>query len=165
MTACQSPLVVDLDGTLLRSDLLYETSMAYARGKPLQLLKPFAWLSKGKAALKGGLAEATQIDVSVLPYNAQVIELIESQRLTGRRIILATASHYTLAEKISEHLQLFDQVLASDGKCNLSAHKKRDVLVECFGEKGFDYVGNSQDDVSVWAVAQREYVVNPDAGV
>lgn len=165
MTACKYPLIVDLDGTLLRSDLLYETSMAYARRRPLQLLKPFAWLSKGKAALKGGLAAATHIDVSVLPYDAQVIELIESERRIGRRIILATASHYTLAEKISEHLQLFDQVLASDGKCNLSAHKKRDLLVEYFGEKGFDYIGNSQDDIPVWAVAKRAYVVNPDAGV
>ena len=165
VTACQSPLVVDLDGTLLHSDLLYETSMAYARGKPLQLLKPFAWLSKGKAALKGGLAEATQIDVSVLPYDAQVIELIENERRNGRKVVLATASHFTLAEQISEHLQLFDQVLASDGECNLSAHKKRDLLVAHYGEKGFDYVGNSHDDVPVWAVAKRAYVVNPDSGV
>ena len=79
MKSTASPLVVDLDGTLLRSDLLLETGIAYVRQSPLQLLKPFQWLSNGKAVLKEGLAQATQIDVTVLPYNQAVIELIEKE--------------------------------------------------------------------------------------
>lgn len=159
------PLIVDLDGTLLRSDLLLETGMAFVRHKPLSLFKPFIWLTKGKVALKEGLAQATHIDVSVLPFDPAVIELIEVERNNGRTIVLATASHYSLAERIAEHLQLFDQVLASDSKRNLSAHRKRDLLVEHYGEQGFDYVGNSHDDVPVWAVARKAYVVNPESGV
>ncbi|VVQ26639.1 UbiA family prenyltransferase [Pseudomonas fluorescens] len=159
------PLVVDLDGTLLRSDLLLETGVAYVRNHPFQLLKPFSWLAKGKASLKEGLANATNIDVSVLPYDPQVIELIEMERLKGRRVVLATASHYTLAQRIAEHLALFDEVWASDDKRNLSAHRKRDLLVEHYGEQGFDYVGNSHDDIPVWAAARQAYVVNPDSGV
>lgn len=165
MTPNVCPLVIDLDGTLLRSDLLFETSVAFIRSHPFQVLKPFGWLAKGKAALKEGLAQASQIDVSVLPFDTDVIGLIEDERRNGRTVVLATASHYSLAERIAEHLQLFDQVLASDANRNLSAHCKRDLLIELYGEGGFDYVGNSDDDLPVWAAARRAYIVNPERGV
>lgn len=165
MTFNVSPLVVDLDGTLLRSDLLLETGIAYVRQSPLQLLKPLQWLRIGKATLKEGLADATTLDVSVLPYDGKVIELIQKERAAGRKIVLATASHISLAQEIADHLQLFDQVLATHGTLNLSSHRKRDVLVEHYGEGGYDYVGNSHDDLAVWATAGKAYVVNPERGV
>ncbi|WP_426139794.1 UbiA family prenyltransferase [Pseudomonas sp. DWP3-1-2] len=159
------PLVVDLDGTLLRSDLLMETAMAMVRSQPLKLYKVLQWLLKGKAALKEGLALATQIDVSVLPYDPEVIELIKAERATGRMIVLATASHHSLAERIAEHLQLFDRVVASNADRNLSAHTKRDLLVGHYGEGGFDYLGNSLDDLPIWGAARSAFVVNPEKGV
>jgi 4-hydroxybenzoate polyprenyltransferase len=159
------PLVVDLDGTLLRSDLLMETAMAFVRSKPLKVFKLLGWLLKGKAALKEGLALETQIDVSVLPYDPQVIELINAEKATGRMIVLATASHVSLAERIAEHLQLFDLVLASNANRNLSGNNKRDLLVAHYGEGGFDYIGNSSDDLPIWNVSRQAYVVNPDPGV
>lgn len=159
------PLVVDLDGTLLRSDLLLETGMAFVRHQPMSLLKPFAWLLKGKAALKEGLANATHLDVTTLPYDPELIALIEAERKQGRSVVLATASHHSLAERIADHLKLFDRVLASDSDVNLSSHKKRDLLVKLYGEKGFDYIGNSLDDISVWKSAREAYVVNPESGV
>lgn len=159
------PLVVDLDGTLLRSDLLLETGMAFARGNPLGVLRPLYWLGKGKAALKEGLANATNIDVSVLPYNLEVIAFIKDERSKGRPVVLATASHHTLAGRVAEHLQLFDSVMASDSECNLSSHRKRDLLVKHYGEGGFDYMGNSHDDIAVWSSARKAYVVDPESGV
>ena len=165
LTPPSFPLVIDLDGTLLRSDMLLETGMAFVRHKPFSLFKVFGWLAKGKAALKEGLALANPIDVSVLPFDPVVIELIESERRKGRTIVLATASHHTLAEEIAKHLQLFDEVLASDASRNLSAQRKRDLLVQRYGEGGFDYVGNSHDDILVWASARQAYVVNPESGV
>ncbi|WP_447793372.1 UbiA family prenyltransferase [Pseudomonas farris] len=159
------PLVVDLDGTLLKSDLLLETGMAFIRSQPLKLHKPLGWLTKGKAQFKERLAHATHIDVTVLPYDTAVIELIEAARKEGRKVVLATASHHTLADRIAEHLQLFDQVLATNSECNLSAHRKRDLLIEHYSHGGFDYVGNSHDDLAVWAAARHAYVVNPESGV
>lgn len=160
-----TPLVVDLDGTLLRSDLLLETGMAFVRHRPLKALRLFKWLVKGKATLKANLARAVDIDVTVLPYDPAVLDLVNSARNSGRKVVLATASHISLAERIAEHLGIFDQVLASDEKVNLSSHRKRDLLVEHFGVKGFDYVGNSSDDLSVWEVSRDAYVVNPERGV
>lgn len=164
-SASNRSLIVDLDGTLLRSDLLFESSMAFVRIQPLHILKPFGWLTKGKAALKENLAKSTDIDVSVLPYDSDVIELIKLERSKGRNIVLATASNEILAEKIAKHLNLFDKVLASNSERNLSSHSKRDLLVSLYGDKGFDYVGNSHDDIVVWAAAKHAYVVNPHLGV
>jgi len=156
---------VDLDGTLLRSDLLMETAMAFLRSQPLKVFKLLGWLFQGKAALKEGLALETWIDVSVLPYDAQVIEMIKTEQANGRTIVLATASHVSLAERIAEHLQLFDLILASNANRNLSSTNKRDLLVAHFGEGGFDYVGNSKDDLPIWKVSRNAHVVNPDRGV
>jgi 4-hydroxybenzoate polyprenyltransferase/phosphoserine phosphatase len=159
------PLVIDLDGTLLYSDLLLETALAFVRAHPARLLQPFLWLTQSKATLKDGLARATNLDVNRLPYDLEVIELIEAESRKGRRVVLATASHYTLALRVAEHLQLFDDVIASDADRNLSAHCKKDALIQRFGEGGFDYAGNAHDDLPVWGVARRAYVVNPERGL
>jgi 4-hydroxybenzoate polyprenyltransferase len=161
----QPPFVIDLDGTLLKSDLLVESGLAFARDKPSYFFMPIRWLLSGKAYLKEKLAQATDLDVTILPYNDQVIALIKEQRALGRTIILATASHKIYADKIAEHLQLFDRVLATEHKTNLSAHQKRDLLVAEYGLGGFDYVGNSQADIPIWQSARKAYVVEPEYGV
>lgn len=154
------PLVIDLDGTLLRSDLLVESALAWVRARPLNALAPLAWLAGGKAALKQRLAEAVELDVAALPYDERVLALIARERALGRRIVLATASHRLYAERVAAHLQLFDDVLATGDGVNLSAERKRDLLLQRYGHQGYDYAGNSGDDLAVWACARHAYVVN-----
>lgn len=158
------PLVVDLDGTLLRSDLLVESSLSYLSSNPFQFFHPFKWLFKGKVHLKENLAQAISIDVTHLPYDQEVLHLIRTEKAKGRLIVLATASHKIYAERIAEHLQLFDRVLATETH-NLAAKNKRDLLVKEFGYQGFDYVGNARDDLVIWAAAKHAYLVNPELGV
>ncbi|SAK70565.1 Decaprenyl-phosphate phosphoribosyltransferase [Caballeronia hypogeia] len=160
------PIVVDLDGTLIHSDILVESGFAFLRSFPQKFYQPLQWLSSGgKPALKTKLAERVNIDVTTLPYNTQVIAWLEEMRAAGRRIVLATASHESFAHRIAEHLGIFERVFATDESVNLSSHKKRDRLVAEYGERGFDYVGNSHDDIAVWEAADRAYVVNPHSGV
>lgn len=160
------PLVVDLDGTLLRTDLLLESALAYLRAQPLHFIRPLLWLARhGKAGLKQRLAESAQLDLRTLPYDPSVIALIRQARQEGRQVILATASHCTLAHRIAASLELFDEVLASDGIINLSAENKRSALVARFGEGGFDYAGNARDDLPVWQSAHEAIAVNPQPGV
>jgi len=154
------PLVIDLDGTLLNSDLLLESGLAFIKCSPLLALAPLKWLASGKANLKARLAQAVVLDVSVLPYNSAVIELAQREKAAGRTIVLATASHQSYAEQIAEHLGFFDRVLASNASVNLAALRKRELLIAEYGEQGFDYVGNSNDDLPVWQAARRAYVVN-----
>ncbi len=78
---------------------------------------------------------------------------------------LATASHHALAERIDEHLGIFNGVIASDPTQNLYAQRKRDALVAGFGAGGFDYAGNSHDDLPAWSSARRAILVNPELGV
>lgn len=154
------PLVIDLDGTLVRSDLLIETGLLFLHEEPHRFLVPLLWLRRGKAALKHELAQATELDVSILPYDNRVIELIETERGRGRPVVLATASHVRLANQVAGHLALFDKIIASDVDHNLGGNNKRDVLVQIFGNQGFDYAGNSRDDLPSWKAARRAYVVN-----
>ncbi|CAN7433293.1 UbiA family prenyltransferase [Paraburkholderia hospita] len=160
------PLVVDLDGTLIRSDVLIESGFAFLKAAPHRFYEPLIWLAqKGKAGLKARLADRTNVDVSVLPYDEKVLEWLKSERESGRSLVLATATHERYAQAISDHLGLFDRTFATDGEINLSSHRKRDRLVAEYGEKGFDYAGNSRDDIAVWKSAEHAYIVNPSPGV
>ncbi|MEK7888706.1 UbiA family prenyltransferase [Burkholderia contaminans] len=160
------PLVVDLDGTLLRSDILVESGFSYLKSYPLRSFSPLLWLAGGgKPALKSALAARIDLDVSVLPYDPQIVAWLKEEHASGRTIVLATASHEKYAHEIAQHLGLFDEVFATDDQVNLSSHMKKDRLVARFGEQGFDYAGNSRDDLPVWRAAERAYVVNAPAAV
>lgn len=157
-----NPLVVDLDGTVLRTDLLVETATAFVARRPLQFFKPLWWLMReGKAGLKQRLAQAAAVDPRALPYNEEVLHWLRAQRASGRRIVLATASHDLVAQRVAGHLGLFDDVVATDGRRNIKGEAKREVLVKRYGEGGFDYVGDAHADLSVWSAAGQAWLVNP----
>ena len=159
------PLAVDLDGSLLRSDLLFESALKLLRLCPRDALAMPIWLRRGRAYLKQQIASRVDLDVATLPFDQDVVAWIRAQRDAGRRIVLCTAADQTLARQATDHLGLFDEVIASDGVENNSSHRKAAALVMRFGMKGFDYVGNSHADVPVWAAARRAIVVGGGAGV
>lgn len=159
------PLVIDLDGTLVCTDTLHEQALALAKTRPLQTLLLPAWLAHGKAHLKQQLAERISLDAATLPYNAMLLDWLTSERQAGRRLVLCTAADAQTAQAIAQHLGIFDEVIASDGQTNLAAARKADRLVQRFGHQGFDYAGNSRDDVPVWQAARQAIVVNAPASV
>jgi 4-hydroxybenzoate polyprenyltransferase/phosphoserine phosphatase len=159
------PLVVDLDGTLIRTDLLVESASQFLIQHPLQFFKPLLWLLRGKTVLKTELAQRVQLDASALPYNAEVLDWLRAEKQSGRRLVLATASHRVLAEQVAQHLNLFDEVLATEGDTNLKATAKTDALVARFGNGGYDYVGNDWPDLKVWAQAHTAHVVDAPAAL
>lgn len=155
-----TPLVVDLDGTLVYTDLLHESVLQLLKVKPWLIFKLPLWLLRGKTRLKSELAKIAAPPISALPYNLDLIEFIRQQRALGRRIILCTASHRYLAQLVADHLGIFDEVLASDENINLAGLVKADALYERYGHKGFDYAGNSHTDLAVWNIARRAIAVN-----
>ena len=154
-----APLVVDLDGTLIKTDLLYETASQFSLRQPWRIFSLFIWLLRGPAFLKAQLAAATQIDVEVLPYNQCLLTYLREQRAEGRKLALATASHKQLAEAVADHLDLFDRSFSTEGNLNLRGEAKRSCLVDAYGEGGFDYVGNDKSDLCVWRSARQAYAV------
>ena len=159
------PLVVDLDGTLIRTDMLHESALRVLRDSPLHTLRIPGWLAQGKAVLKERLAQRTGFDPQTLPYNRDLLAWLKKQHASGRKLILSTASDQVIANAIAEYLGFFDEVMASDGVTNLAGRQKADELVKRFGEKGFDYAGNSSADIEVWKVARHAIVVNASNAV
>ena len=156
------PLAVDLDGTLIATDLLWEGLFALLKKNPLYLfLVPF-WLAGGPARLKQAIAARIDIDPAALPYRQNLVERLRADQAEGRRIVLATGTPRKFAEAIAAHLGIFDAVLATDGLANLTSQRKRAALVAAYGDGGFDYVGNSRHDVAVFDAARAAIVVAPD---
>lgn len=153
------PLAVDLDGTLVRTDLLIESVLLLVRRSPWRLLRLPAWLRRGKAFAKARLAWEAAPDVRHLPYDEALLAYLHEQKRGGRELVLASAADERLARAVADRLGLFDRVVASDGTTNLSAEHKREKLVALYGERGYDYVGNSRDDVAVWSSARRAVLV------
>lgn len=152
------PLCIDLDGSLIHTDLLWESLIKFIKHYPLQLFNIVLWLLQGKATLKQKLAERVAIDVSLLPYNHDVIQYLRDQQ-TQRRLILVTGSHRRYAQAVADELKLFDEVLATDAGRNLTGNNKAALLAERFGEQGFDYLGNDFRDLKVWPHARHALVV------
>lgn len=159
------PLIVDLDGTLIHTDMLHETVLRTLRDNPLGIFRIPFWLSRGKAVLKRNLARQNEVDAAHLPYNDDLINWLRRECAQGRKLILCTASDRSIAETISSHLGIFDEVMASDGVTNLSGTQKAKALEQRFGKSGFDYAGNSSADLAVWRCSRNGVVVNASRSV
>jgi apolipoprotein N-acyltransferase len=156
----QIPLCVDLDGTLIKTDLVWESIARLLRQNPLQLLQILFWWTRGRAFLKQQLARRVSIDPATLPYSQPFLAFLREQKNAGRKLILATAFDQKGAILVANHVGLFDEVFASDGKTNLRGKNKLKRLTEKFGARGFDYAGNSSADLAVWRGAREAIVVN-----
>ena len=161
----QIPLVVDLDGTLIKTDLLWESLARLLRRNPFWLFAILFWWTRGRAFLKQQLARRVTIDPATLPFNDPFLAWLREQKSAGRKIILATASDLQMAKPVADHAGVFDEVLGSDGKTNLRSGNKLKVLVQKFGERGFDYAGNSAADIAVWRGAREAVVVNASRSI
>jgi 4-hydroxybenzoate polyprenyltransferase/phosphoserine phosphatase len=162
--AAMPVLCVDLDGTLVKSDTLYDSALAVARHRPLALLNIPGWLLQGKASLKRHLAETIQLDVAHLPYNRELLQYLEQQRALGRPIYLATAADADTANRIAAHLGLFTGVLASDGQLNLAGKNKLAAFQSRFGND-FAYIGNALPDLPLLQHSQEPMVANATPGL
>jgi 4-hydroxybenzoate polyprenyltransferase/phosphoserine phosphatase len=156
-------LVVDLDGTLIRTDMLHESALHLLRVQALSIFRLPLWALRGKAFLKAEIASRVSLDCAHLPYSDELLEWLRDQHAAGRALVLCTASDQSIARAVAQHLGLFGDVMASDGITNLAGPAKANALVARFGERGFDYVGNAQADLAVWQHARRAVVVSASA--
>lgn len=163
-TATARPLCVDLDGTLIRTDILLESLLMLLRRNIFFLFLIPLWLMRGKAALKAEIATRVKINPRLLPYNAEFLAFLRREKAKGRKLVLATASHEKPARSIAKHLGIFDAVLASTNKVNLKGEAKRARLETDYGAGEFDYAGNGKVDVPILRAAHDCILVNPEPG-
>ena len=155
-----NPIIVDLDGTLIRSDILIESINLLIVKSPLHLFGLIKNLFLPREKMKSWLAEKLMPDVSQLPYNIELLEWLIQEKNKGRVLILATATHMNVAKVIADHLGIFSEVLATDAGRNLKAESKRDEIITRFGESKFEYVGNEYSDMPVWKAANVAHIVS-----
>lgn len=147
------PLCVDLDGTLVATDTLFEGLMAALRRRPWVLLLLLPWLLRDRAAMKARLAGLAPPEVAALPVRDEVLAYLRDAGREGRPVVLVTASDRGVAEAVARHVGGFDEVLASEPGDNLKGLRKRARLDERFGMQGYEYLGDSAADWPVWAGA------------
>jgi 4-hydroxybenzoate polyprenyltransferase/phosphoserine phosphatase len=160
-TQHQSLVCVDLDGTLLASDMLWESLMLLIRTRPSKLFHLPFWLIRGKAYFKRQLARCVKPNPALLPYRRDVLSFLRDQHAAGAELILVTASDRVVANEVASHLGLFTAVLGSEGTINLSGSKKVAAIRSEFGDTPFDYVGNAPVDLPIFQAARCAIVVHP----
>jgi 4-hydroxybenzoate polyprenyltransferase len=164
--ALSLPLCVDLDGTLIRSDVLLESLLLLVKANALYLLLAVFWLLRGgKAGLKAEIAARVTLNPAELPYNQELLAWLKSERAQGRSLWLCTAANEKLANSVARHVGLFDGVIASDSHNNLAGERKARQLVDRFGHGGFDYCGNERRDIAIWRWARGAIIVNAPAAL
>lgn len=156
------PLAVDLDGTLVNTDVFFESAIWYIRKNPFRFFQMCWWLfARGRAELKLQIESRVALPVSDLPFNQSIIKWLKNEKEKGRTLVLVTGASQKYAEQVAEHLNLFSDVF---GVCKkrprLTGRNKRRFLVNRYGDKKFDYIGNSVIDLAVWKKARECIVAN-----
>ncbi len=158
------PVYVDLDGTLTYSDLLFESFLLLIKRSPFYLFACVWWLLRGRGYLKAQIAARVTLDVSLLPYNQELLDWLRVQHAGGRRLVLASASDRRLVQQVADHVGIFDAVLGSNEATNLkSSAKLRAIQADAGGN--FAYAGNGRPDLAVWERASEVIVVNAPAAI
>ena len=153
-------IFVDLDGTLIRTDLFLESLLQLLKRKPFNILRIIGWILRGRSFAKERLASCVDIDVEHLPYETQLLDYLREQKEQGKSIILATASHRSYAEQVARHLGIFDDVIATQAEINLKSRHKLAAILEATGDAEFTYAGDSSADRPIWEAASANILVN-----
>ncbi|HFT5239573.1 TPA: UbiA family prenyltransferase [Yersinia enterocolitica] len=154
----ETPLCIDLDGTLVRTDTLVESFFLLIKKNPFYAFLCVLWLLSGKASLKSEIAKRVTMNASSLPYNESLLAMLHSEHRSGREIWLCTAANEKIAQSVSDHLGIFSKVIASNDTKNVSSSTKADEILS--HTDSFDYAGNSSDDIKVWDKSTGAIVVD-----
>lgn len=160
----EKTICVDLDGTLIKTDLSWDAAEKFLKDDLSNIFKLISWYFKGIPYLKYKLSEKIEIDPTALPYNFEFLSYLTQKKSEGSKIYLATGAAEKYARQVADYLQIFDGVFSSDLQTNLIGKAKADKLAQSF-PMGFAYAGNSLDDLHVWKRSLKKILVNPSERV
>lgn len=143
--AVAPPLVVDLDGALLKVDTLHESLIALMVWRPLELLRALIVLIRhGRGAMKAMLASLEVLDIEALPLREEVVVWLREQAAAGRRLHLVAAADQEVADGFGARLQIFESCTGGDRGLTLQEDAKAAHITGRFPD-GFSYVGDSAE--------------------
>ena len=158
------PLAVDLDGSLIKTELPFESFLFVLTHKPVSLLKIFLEKIKNRKPgfVKQKLESLSDFSLQNIPWSKKLLDFLKEEKSKGRKLVLCTGSTQAYAEKINKiQNNLFDEVYGSTLGQNLAGKKKGIFLSDKYGEKQFDYAGNSLVDLQTAPYARKFILVNP----
>ena len=163
MNSSTKYIFVDLDGTLIMTDLLFESALKFFKQNPLNIFLIIYWLVQGRSGLKDRLARRVEIDATCLPYQSVLLDYLAEKKAQGYCLILATASHMRYAEAVAAHLKIFDHVIATDADQNMKGLRKLEAMRAYAGGDPFSYAGDSRADIPIWKETTANIFVNAPA--
>lgn len=144
------PLCVDLDGTLIKGDALWEQTLQLVRARPAVVLEMLGWLRRGKAFFKERMAMEPMVPMTGEMFNSGIVEWLRAEAATGRRVHLVTGAHRGAAEAAARYCGCFAEVSSTVAGLNLTGENKASFLRERYGRGQYDYAGNSAADLPAW---------------
>lgn len=154
------PLYVDLDGTLIKSDLMFESVLVLLKQNPFLIIAVFFWLLRSSAYLKAELAKRVEVSISNLPVNEELLLFLKEEKKRGRKLILISAANQKVVDHVNSHFKLFNVAIGSSSTHNLKAQNKLDRIILLTGGEEFSYAGNSHADLPIWKEASEALLVN-----
>ena len=155
-------LAVDLDGTLLNTDTLFEALAEHLRRRPFWTLWQMIQLPFAIARVKARIQSEGRVDIATLPVNEQVLAYCRQSKEEGRPVWLVSAADQSVVDQVAKHFDVFDRAVGSDGAVNNKGSAKGAFLRQVAPE-GFEYVGDSRADLKVWAKAKAASLVGGGA--
>ena len=112
-SSAEIPIAVDMDGTLILTDMSWVSIKRVILRRPWSILGMLAKEFSGKRAQwKRDLAERLVFDPSELEYHEGFLDWLTGERAKGRTLILATASDRIIAEQVAGHVGLFSDAVS-----------------------------------------------------
>jgi 4-hydroxybenzoate polyprenyltransferase/phosphoserine phosphatase len=161
----QPPLFVDLDGTLVKTNLLLESLLVLVKLQPWTIVLLPLWLLRGRAYLKAEIVRRVDVAAEILVYDDDLLARLRAERDAGRTLVLVTASNTKYAEAIAQHVGLFVDVLASAGTRDLNGDRKLAAILAYTAGDAFDYAGNEAADLPIWRKARKAICVDTPMAV
>jgi 4-hydroxybenzoate polyprenyltransferase len=159
------PLCVDLDHTFFKTDTLYEHVLSYIRSNPFRLLRVMNWLRQGRSYLKAKLQEHAPLTIDHFPVDEDVFYYLKRMEAKKRPIVLVTGAHQSIADAVIKKWPIFQAAHGSQADHNLVGAAKEKLLVSTYGAQGFDYLGDSKEDLHVWKSARHASIVGSNAKI
>ena len=155
-----APLCIDLDGTLIKEDITFQSLKKLIQTSPITFFKTLFSILQGRAVFKEQLSKIVKINTNKLTLNKKLIKFIKQEKIKGRYIILVTAADQEQADMIQRNFISFDCIIASNGYSNRRAKEKAKNLILLFSKTGFIYAGNSNDDFHIWKLSLCKLCIN-----
>lgn len=153
-------IYVDLDGTLIKTDLFFEAILNLVKKNPLYIFNIIFWILLGRSFAKEKVAERVTINAEDLPYHQELLDYLKIKKEQGCSLILATASHKRYAQKISNYLGIFDNIIATEQKDNMKGSRKLKEIQKLSAGNRFSYAGDNKADIPIWEAAHSNIFVN-----